>query len=270
MPDQTNDSQVTGDVLQPGGQTVTPDVTQPQVQAPQQTPQETSNVLIGDAPAPVPTSTIGADQVGRVYEYDHTDDPGLNMCLDFVGKLGIAPDSPEMVAANNGDFTLLKATLSSNPKAAGFENYLFLAERAFNDGKQKHEQRQQEIAQSIYAAVGGEQVWGEIKSWAAANADDAEKASINAALQKGGVEARIVAEWLASKYNGVKSKPAQAVATATQSSGSGAYSSSQMLTADQYGVEISKLHAKHGINYHTTQEYQQLQARRVASKAAGF
>jgi len=71
---------------------------------------------------------------GQAVQYNKTGDPGLDMALSFIGKLGIGPDHPAIVAARQGDFAFIKAELAGRgDKAQGWEQYLSLAEKAFEN-----------------------------------------------------------------------------------------------------------------------------------------
>lgn len=182
-----------------------------------------------------------------VIEYEPIEnDPGLTMALQFVGKHGIGPDSPEMAAALKGDFTFLKAKLAA-AGAAGYEHYVALAEKSWEKHVAVEAESITKTAALIHTAVGGEEQWQTIQKWAGENADPEEKAAINTMLNAGGFQARAAASLLKQMHAaaaGTVVNPAEPVAGAVASGGGAAVATA--LSPAAYAKEVAALTAKIG------------------------
>lgn len=218
------------------------------------------------APAPAPAPAGDTDAV-TPYEYEPIpDDPGLTMALQFVGKLGLTPDSPELKAAMEGDFNFIKAKLASmGAKAQGFEHYIALAEKSFANHVTAHGEKVAAAEAAIHAAVGGAEQWQTIQTWASANADAGEKEQINAMLNAGGFQARAAAALLHSMHSnavGTVVTPANAAPGAASSAPA---MTGAALSPEAYQnaiADLVKAHGMHGAYKHPDME--SLRARRNA------
>lgn len=226
--------------------------------------------MIGDAPTKVEPIVVGEKQ-GKVVAYDPTGNPKLDMSLSFLGKLGIEPDHPGMVAAATGDFSILKAHLATMGAAAqGWEANIALGEFAIKEQNEATAVRKAADQKAIFEAVGGEARWAQIKAFAgAATADSAQqRTEVNEALAKGGLAARAMAVLLDQMFQ--KQSPTQEPAPVTSGvpAASPAPAQAYALSPRQYTAEVAKLHAKFrssgmgGID--GSKEYTDLQARRGA------
>jgi hypothetical protein len=194
---------------------------------------------------------------------------GLDLALEFIGARGIKPSDPAILAAEKGDLTLIEAKLAAmGDKAKGYEKMVALAKRSFNDTKAAADAKAAEGAKLIHETVGGKEKWLEIKTWAATNAEPAEKASINAALAQGGLVAKITAQWLAAKYNGAAGTTVEPAAVVTAAS-SGKPAPVGHLTRQAFIAEAESLRMKLGHAFESSKEYANLRARRSASARAG-
>src|SRR5690606_29641493 len=63
-------------------------------------------------------------------EFEATGDPGLDYALSFIARAGIDDQHPAFIAAANGDFGLLKATLAEKG-LPGWEQAIALGEKAY-------------------------------------------------------------------------------------------------------------------------------------------
>lgn len=223
---------------------------------------------IGDNPAVAKPTDSGATLIS----YEKTGDAGLDMALGFVGKLGFGPDHAAMVAAMNGDFSLLKAELAGKgTAAAGWEQYLALAEKSHTDGAEKAKAENAKTTAMIHEAVGGEDAWQAIQKWAGENAEPAEKTAVNAALKAGGIQAKAMAMWLSSTYQnaaGVTIEPAAVIKPGARANT--AADAGSALTAQSYAMEVQKLRQSMGYAFEQSQEYRNLQNRRVAGQRRGI
>lgn len=245
-----------------------PVATAPAVVAPAETTAAPAPAALTIGEPAAPAASPPAAPVGAV-QYEATGDPGLDMALDFVGSLGLGPNDPVMVAAGTGNFDLIKAKLAGmGDKAKGWERYVALAERAHTDGKAAADAKLAADQKVIFDAVGGEENWKAISQWAGQNAEPAEKEAVNAALKQGGLVAKVMAGWLASKFNAnpaTVKNPAtvQAPNASPNSVGQGP------LTSAQYSAEVEALRSRKGYGFESSPEYQSLQARRLAALRAG-
>lgn len=231
---------------------------------------------LDDAPAPAkpvgevtpPVEGAPAPQAGEAISYEPTGNPGMDLALDFLGKLGFGPEDPAMAAAGNGDFGLLKAKLAvMGEKAQGWEAVLAVGEqglKAMNDARAAEAQKTQDAILSVFGEDrdAAAKQWETVRAWAKENAEPEERAAVNSALAAGGIAAKAMAAYL----NGLYSKHPSAViepATVTKMGGSGE-SSTGALSPAQYRAEISALRAKLGQGMDGSPEYKALQARRLA------
>lgn len=236
----------------------------------------TDSLTIGDEAAVVaPTPEAGAGAATEVV-YNPTGNIGLDMALSFIGKLGIKADSPAMLAAEAGDFTILKAQLATmGDKARGWEANVALGEKGFSDLKAGIDLKKSQDTQAIHAAVGGAENWAEVKKFAAAATADApaERGVLNKMLSAGGLEAKVAATYLYGLFQQTQAtapnKEPEAVVGArggapTQQPGP----TNGALSPRQYTAEVAKLAAKMGGRMDGSPEYKGLQDRRAMWREA--
>lgn len=247
-------------------QNTSPESTQPEV--PEQTP---APAPVPPAPAPVPpvdTPEPAAvpepdTPVGEYPSYDH---PGIDLATKFLAKVGIGPDHPAIQAASEtGDSTYLKAVLAElGDKARGWEQYVALAEKGFEEIQEKHVAREIETENTVYELVGGEDNWRAIQEWASSTADPEEKEEINAAFEAGGLQAKMAAAFLQQMHAaavGVR-EPAPAV---NEEAAPPTRAANGPLTPRDYATAVAALSARVGPqNVHTHPEYEALKQRRLA------
>lgn len=212
------------------------------------------------APTPAPTQAVSAGapapaepQAVVPYTYEPIEgDPGLTMALQFVGKLGITPDSLELQSAMKGDFTFIKAKLASlGASAAGFEHYIALAEKSFDTHVKTGAEKIAAAATAIHAAVGGEDQWKTIQEWASKNADDGEKEQINSMLNAGGFQARAAAALLHQMHSnaiGVVVNPASATVPNVAGGSNAVAAAGAPLSPEAFQKEVAALVGKHGMH----------------------
>lgn len=223
---------------------------------------------LGDATPSVPEAPTGtADEAGVVI-YDTTGDPGMDMALGFVGKLGLLPEHPAMVKAAEGDFTFIKAHLASlGEKAAGWEQHIALAEQAWDRNTKAAQALNNSITSTVHKTAGGEANWTAISGWAKANADPKERETINKMLAAGPVEARAATLMLRQMYEaagGTTVNPANPL-TGDTPSADGSGSSLAPLSPKEYGAAVLELNRrKPGAADRGDPEYKQLQQRALA------
>lgn len=222
------------------------------------------SILLDTAPPVVPPVVAPADpETTDNIEYEPTGDVGLDMALNFVGKVGIGANHPAMLAAQSGDFTILKATLAAKG-AQGWEQFVALGEAAYARTSAEADKKATAGREAVYKEVGGEENWNAIKTWAGSNATAEEKAEINALLNQGGLAAKGAVKYLADAYtraNNVEVNPKDALANAA--AGGGAPSSANgPLSSREYSAAVQALNNKLGGRLESSKEYADLQRRR--------
>lgn len=252
------------------------DGTQVETPQPQPTPQEPKAEGQPPAPAvvsldgvtPIENVPLGATQEGETFAYDETGDPGMDIALGFIGRLGIAPDDPAMVKAGEGDFTFLRAKLAAlGDKAQGWEQMLNLGETAYQNAVKEIEKQAATAQAAVHKIVGGAERWGEVQAWARANAEPEEKAAINAMLSAGPIQARAAALLLNQLFDASGNATVQprSAASATASTAAPAAGHGP-LSRSEYMNEMNALIAREGIGAvnNNSAAYQSLQARHAA------
>lgn len=221
----------------------------------------TGGVVVDDAPA-----TDGVAQADGPVEYVPTGDVGLDMALGFIGKLGMGPQHPAVQAAKTGDFSFIKAHLAGmGDKAVGWEQYVALAEKSFDNAKSSAAAKASETRKVVEQAVGGAENWQAIQQWAKANADEGERTQINAMLNAGGLQAQAAANYLAQMYNQAHDTVKEPADPAKPTAGRSTAASNGPLSPQEYNAALNELIKKVGAHrVGDSPEYQQLQARRRA------
>lgn len=235
------------------------------------------------APAPaatdaVPTADLGLEpaapktpnpDVGGVYDYDPTGNSSLDYALNFVGKLGYGPDHPAVIAAEAGNFDLMRAELAQKG-VAGSEAVMALAEKALAEERAKYDAQAQALTNFAHTAAGGEQNWKAVQTWAKANATPQEKAEVNRAIQAGGMMGQAVINFLIESYqksNTLNRTPQSAVSPGAAPA---MVSSGGPLSKQDYTAAVAALNAKHRGRATQTTEYADLQQRRLQGMRAGL
>lgn len=191
------------------------------------------------------------------------DNPALGLALGFLGDAGISPTDAAFVAAQGGDFSLLKAVLAQKG-LAGTDQMVAILEGAVNDSiaaQEAHEAKTTEMVQEIL----GEQ-HEHILSWARENATEEEKTAVNEMLSAGGFYARAVAIMLRDAYSGSDNTQAAQNAVSVSTTGGG----NEPLSARDYAAEVEKLAKEFGGDPRGSAKYQQLSARRAAGRKRGI
>jgi len=217
-----------------------------------------------DAPKDAPKDSVKVDVPdGTEVAFEPTGDVGLDMALEFLGKQGFGVEHPAMVAAGNGDFTILEALLAQKG-VQGWDRMIALGKAGMERiaGNQKAETAK--TLDIVTKAVGGAEEWGNIQKWAAANATDEERAAINTQLNAGGLSAKMAATYLADLYakaNNVNITPPDG-ATFKGNAPQAAKASGPLSAAD-YTAAVNELHRKLGGRMEGSPEYAALGQRRL-------
>ena len=201
----------------------------------------------------------------EVVAFEPTGDVGLDMALEFLGKQGFGVEHPAMVAAGNGDFTIIEALLAQKG-VQGWDKMIALGKAGMERiaGNQKAETAK--TLDIVTKAVGGAEEWGNIQKWAAANATDEERSAINTQLNAGGLSAKMAATYLADLYakaNNVNVTPPDGATF--RGNAKPAVASNGPLDAAGYTAAVAELHRKLGGRMEGSPEYAALGQRRLAA-----
>lgn len=233
--------------------------TEPAAEAPTVDP---TPITIGEAVAAVPVTPDATNT--EAVEYEKTGDVGLDMALDFIGKAGLASNHPAVLAASEGDFSILKATLAAKG-VTGWEQFVALGEAAYSRASAENATKATAARAAIYKEAGGEESWKSVQAWAGANATPEEKAEINALLNQGGLAAKGAVKYLMDTYNranNVEVNPADPLANSGR--GGVPNAANGPLTASEYSAAVQQLNNKLNGRLDGSPEYEALQRRRAA------
>lgn len=226
------------------------------------------------APAPVKLDTPAEPvtpnpDTTTEFTYDPTGDAGLDYALNFVGKLGYGDTHPAINAAQQGDFSLIRAELATKGVAGG-DAVLALAEQAYTRFAAEDAKKAEELAGFAAQAAGSADNWAVVRAWAAQEATPQEKAQVNAALSQGGLVAQGVISQLVALYQQKHTLPKDAAAVAKPGEAGTAATSNEPMTAKAYAQAVEALRQKLGNRAEGSHEYAALQSQRLAARRAGY
>ena len=224
-----------------------------------------AGVLLG---APAEPVTPNPD-TSQEFSYDPTGDAGLDYALNFVGKLGYGDTHPAIIAAQKGDFSLIRAELATKG-VAGSDAVLALAEQAYTRFAAEDAKKAEELAGFAAQAAGSAENWAVVRAWAAQEATPQEKAQVNAALSQGGLVARGVISQLVALYQQKHTLPKDAADVAKPGAVGTAAPSNEPMTAKAYAQAVEALRQKLGNRTEGSPEYAALQSQRLAARRAGY
>ena len=236
-----------------------------QSQPPAAAPAAAPAVLL-DAPAEGVTPNPDTSQE---FSYDPTGDAGLDYALNFVGKLGYGDTHPAIIAAQKGDFSLIRAELATKG-VAGSDAVLALAEQAYTRFAAEDAKKSEELAGFAAQAAGSAENWAVVRAWAAQEATPQEKAQVNAALAQGGLVAQGVISQLVALYQQKHTLPKDAADVAKPGAVGTAAPSTEPMTAKAYAQAVEALRQKLGSRTEDSPEYAALQSQRLAARRAGY
>ena len=224
-----------------------------------------ADVLLG---APAENVTPNPD-TSQEFSYDPTGDAGLDYALNFVGKLGYGDTHPAIIAAQKGDFSLIRAELATKG-VAGSDAVLALAEQAYTRFAAEDAKKSEELAGFAAQAAGSAENWAVVRAWAAQEATPQEKAQVNAALSQGGLVAHGVISQLVNLYQQKHTLPKDAAAVAKPGEVGTASPINEPMTARAYAQAVEALRQKLGNRTDGSPEYAALQSQRLAARRAGY
>ena len=243
-----------------------PPAGQPPAGAATQAPPAASVLLDDPAAAKPPAQN---PDTSNEFSYDPTGDAGLDYALNFVGKLGYGATHPAIIAAQKGDFSLIRAELATKG-VAGSDAVLALAEQAYARFAAEDAKKSEELAGFAAQAAGSADNWAVVRAWAAAEATPQEKAQVNAALAQGGLVAQGVITQLVNLYQQKHTLPKDAAPVAKPGEVGSAAPSTGPMTAQAYAQAVEQLRQKYGSGTDSTPEYAALQAQRLSARRAGY
>jgi len=213
--------------------------------------------------APAPAIPVAATPV----QFDKSGDPGLDFAIDYVAKLGVLPTDPEYLAAASGNFDLLRVKLATmGDKAQGYEAVLAVAEKSFKGLTEQREAANKARTELIVGELGSPAAWAALREWVKSNADEAERADINAGLNGSPLQAKMTVQYLKGLHAqavNASNPPKSAVDThagATPPSGD-----SGPLSPKEYASAVVALGARLGGKpLESSPEYENLKRRRLA------
>ena len=229
--------------------------------------QPVPGVLLGDPAAATPPAPN--PDTSNEFAYDSTGDAGLDYALNFVGKLGYGDTHPAMLAAQTGDFSLIRAELATKG-VAGSDAVLALAEQAYTRFAAEDAKKATELSGFAAQAAGSAENWAVVRTWAAAEATPQEKAQVNAAIAQGGLVAQGVIAQLVNLYQQKHTLPKDAASVAKPGAAGSAATTAGPMTAQAYAQAVEQLRQKYGNNTDSTPEYAALQSQRLAARRAGY
>lgn len=228
---------------------------------PPATPPAAPDPLTIEAPAEPVVPVVEATPE---FTYAPSGDAGLDLALDYVGKLGFGPTTDAIKAAEAGDFSQLEAALKAmGDKAKGWEKILAVGKAGFAALDTQSKEHAAKAIERVHSAVGGPEQWKEVQAWAGQNASPDEKAAVNAALRAGGFVAEAVAKALAAKYMAQPTTSRQGRAAVVPGAANGSVGS-DALSPRAYTDAVTKLRAELHGNLDGNPKYLALQARRRA------
>ena len=232
------------------------------------TPAKPAKGVLLDDPAAAAQRAPNPD-TSQEFSYDPTGDAGLDYALNFVGKLGYGDTHPAIMAAQKGDFSLIRAELATKG-VAGSDAVLALAEQAYTRFAAEDAKKAEELAGFAAQAAGSAENWAVVRAWAAQEATPQEKAQVNAALAQGGLVAQGVIGQLVNLYQQKHTLPKDAADVARPGAVGTAAPSNEPMTAKAYAQAVEALRQKLGNRTEDSPEYAALQSQRLAARRAGY
>ncbi len=198
-----------------------------------------------------------------VVTYEATGDASMDVAMAFIGKMGIGPDHPALLAAGQGSYGLLEATLAAmGDKAVGWQQMVALGKESIERATKEAQETSQALTKATVEAAGSEAHMNTVLQWAAGVASPKEKASFNRALaadpfQAGAAMRELVRLHAAASGTTIKPKGVTAGEPGNYSA-----AAEGPLSKRDYAAQVDALARKHGGgNLQNLPEYQALNRR---------
>lgn len=223
-------------------------------------------VSLEDKPEPTPDPDTTHE-----FTYDPTGDASLDIALNYIGKLGYSPNHPAMLAAQKGDFNLIKAELAVKG-VAGASEMLAVAQEGYQRVAGAQKAKDAETRNYGEQLCQGKENFNAALEWGRKTLSDADKAWFNSSVSQGGIAAQAAIDKLAQSYlaaNKFTKHPANAAPGAAAAAGG--FADNGPIDSATYRAEIQKLRVAAGNRgYEGSDQYKALQARRTAGMRAGL
>lgn len=208
---------------------------------------------------PAPEAAKAEPGKADVTGFEPTGNVNADYALSQIAAAGIDGSHPAVVAALEGDFTLLKHALAVKGVAGG--DYLVdMLVKAAADADAADAAINEKITTDVVAMAGSQEQWDTVMAWARENADPEEKEALNEMF--GNVKThKIAAGYLLSAYDraGGTREAAKGVVSPDGSTATGGRQApGGPLNRAQFSEEAAKLHRSMGDNYVNSPEYHAL------------
>lgn len=213
---------------------------------PQGTPPSNEPLLPDPAPEPKKEPENKPDAT----EVPDLGDPALNVAADyFVNTLGLSVDSPELAEAARGNYSYLEAKIvQMGDKAKGAERYVELARMGQQRVGESQKAAHEAAVKTVHEAVGGEENWKAVQTFAQSNLKPDQLSEARAALSQGGFAAEAMAKHLLALASGSDTTIVGSSAVNPDSAVTQSLAAHAPLTREQYRAEYRKLVDQYGIN----------------------
>lgn len=207
------------------------------------------------------TQAPAVAEATQEFTYESTGYANADYALGVIGKAGIGPEHPAVVAAYDGDFGQLEHLLASKDVPGATALLAML-----KDASDKHSASQKEvgekIANSIYELAGSKENWQAVQAWGAENADDDEKELLNEMFADPR-QSKIAAVYLMSMYDKaqVPHEPQTSVTGARPAVAAAATPAAGPIDRKEFAAQAQALYRKHGNAYMESSEYAALAKR---------
>lgn len=205
------------------------------------------------APAPA------AEPAKAAIAYESTGNTNADYALGQIAAAGIGPDHPAALAAQEGNFTLLKHALAA-AGVPGSDHLVDMLTSAAMEAADAEEEFNQRVTADVHAMAGSKEQWDTVMQWGRENADENEKEALNELFGNPKTH-KIAAGYLLSMYDraGGEREPAAGVVNPDgAASRHAARAPETPLNRVQFAQEAKALREKMGDSYTQSAEYQAL------------
>ena len=226
------------------------------------TPSVTPAVPAVTAPVAPPTVTIQTE-----YQFEATGHASLDYALRYLGKQGIGPDHPAVVAAQQGNWSAMDVLAQERKLDT---DVLALGKSGFTELQSKQQAGVTAFHGELDKAAkdAGLADWNAVKAFAAANSNPEELKAVNAVLAKGDAASKLLAQALIQRAASVPAN--RDGATAVKQGASTVPPTTGAVTAKAYQEGVIALQSKYGVRYAQTPEFRALAESRLAARRAGL
>jgi len=218
------------------------------------------------AAEPAPKDEKKGKEAEAEIVYEPTGDPKLDVALSFFGRAGLDAEHPAIVAATNGDFSLLEAYLEEKA-VPGWQSHVKLAQESHAKFAEERVKGEEAIVGAVSGALEkagySNEQWGEAINWARENADPDELTGLNEMLSKP-FTAKVAVAYLTGLHreaSGVEYEPRKSGIKEEATARQPAQAETTPITRAQFAQQAEKMAKSFGPDYMSTKEYKALRAR---------